>query len=185
MSAVAEVIDPASLTALRGPQVSETALRELMPGARAIHVAAPFRINGASPLFSPLLLAEEKSADPPGSRSDSASDGSLDAREIMNLTLGAQVAVLSDGSAMSMRDAADDAVMIQWAWRAAGVPHLLVARWMTDVPAADQLLAVFHRRLSDGDPPAVALRAAQKAVRGTDLQSAPHYWAGWMLLSGR
>ena len=186
MQSIAEVVEPARLTAVRGPELPESALRELLPKAQTIHVAAPFRISGASPLFSPLLLAEERPSETaeqaPASTPDPMKDGSLDAREIMNLTLSARVAVLSDGSAMSMRDAADDTVLIYWAWRAAGVPYLLLSRWTADESVSDRFLAAFHRGLQAGDTPPAAFHAAQETIRRSDATIAPHHWAGWVLI---
>jgi CHAT domain-containing protein len=92
------------------------------------------------------------------------------------------VAVISDGAAMSMRDGASASDTVQWAWMAAGVPALMLARW-TPVPASgDALLADFHRRVRDGAAPAEALRAARDALRSNPDTSAPVHWAGWMLL---
>ena len=187
MKAIAEVVEPARLTAIRGPEVPESAMRELLPSAQTIHVAAPFRISGASPLFSPLLLADEKPATDKTERDAASSpdpqkDGSLDAREIMNLSLGARVAVLSDGSALSMRDAADDTVLIYWAWRAAGVPYLLLSRWPADASVSDRFLVAFHRGLQAGETPHDAFRSAQDTIRRSDATIAPHHWAGWVLI---
>ena len=112
--------DPDHVVTLTGPGATESALVERLPAADVVHLAAPFRVNGASPLFSPMLLAR-----------DPATDGTLEAREVMNLDLRADVAVLSDGGAMSMRDAADEVGMIAWAWRAAGVRNLVLPRWST------------------------------------------------------
>jgi CHAT domain-containing protein len=65
------------------------------------------------------------------------------------------------------------------------VPQLLLARWTGEAAASEHLLAAFHRRLQAGDAPVVALRAAQQAVRGRVGGTAPHNWAGWLLISGR
>ena len=187
MKSIADVVDAARLTAVRGPELPESVMRELLPKAQTIHVAAPFRISGASPLFSPLLLADEKpgpdkAEEAAASAPDPLKDGSLDAREIMNLSLAARVAVLSDGSAMSMRDAADDTVLIYWAWRTAGVPYLLLSRWPADASVSDRFLAAFHRGLQGGETPPSAFRAAQESIRRSDATIAPHHWAGWVLI---
>jgi tetratricopeptide (TPR) repeat protein len=182
MKSIAEAVTPANVTALRGPEASESALRELLPEAHTIHLAAPFRISGASPLFSPLLLADDKPPPPAEGASEPQRDGSLEAREIMNLPLRARVAVLSDGSAMSMRDAADDTVLIYWAWRAAGVPYLVMSRWPADASVSDRFLSEFHRALDAGEPPASAFRGAQELLRRSDSTLAPHHWAGWVLI---
>ena len=128
-----------------------------------------FRINSASPLFSPFLLAP-----------DAANDATLEAREIMNMGLGARVAVISDPAAMSMRDAADDAGVIAWAWAAAGVPAIVMPRWAGDEVLANRMLADLHARLRRGESPPDAFAAARAGMRAE--KAAPFYWAGWMLI---
>jgi tetratricopeptide (TPR) repeat protein len=166
------------ITSVSAADATESAVREHLPGADVIHLALPFRINGAGALFSPLLLAGEPVGNPP----EAANDARLDARDVMNLTLSGRLAVLSDPSAMSMRDAADEAALVHWAWRAAGVPALMMARWRTDAAAAGDLLAAFHQRVRAGEEPGRALRAAQAAVRTAEGRSAPFFWAGWILI---
>jgi CHAT domain-containing protein len=81
-----------------------------------------------------------------------------------------------------MRDAADDTVLIYWAWRAAGVPYLVMSRWPADASVSDRFLAEFHRALNAGEPPASAFRGAQDILRRSDSTLAPHHWAGWVLI---
>ena len=161
--------DPQRVVVIPSALATEATVRERLPAATVIHLAAPFRINGASPLFSPLLLA----ADP-------ANDAVLEAREVMNLDLRAALAVLSDGSAMSMREAADESATIAWAWRAAGVPSIVMPRWPTEDPLSNQMLAELHARLRAGDSPELALQAARQKVRARN--PAPYYWSAWMLI---
>jgi len=169
--AIAAGAEADRVQALTGAAATEAALREHLPLAGVLHLGAPFRVNGASPLFSPILLAP-----------DPASDGALETREIMNLDLRATVAVLSDGASMSMRDAADEVGSIGWAWRAAGVPAIVLPRWATDEAASTAMLSALHERLRAGDPPDTALQAARARVRAGRATSAPFYWASWMLL---
>jgi CHAT domain-containing protein len=159
---------------LVGALATEATLAERLPQADVIHLAAPFRVNGASPLFSPVLLAP-----------DPANDGALEAREIMNLDLHAGLAVLSDGAAMSMRDAADEVGAVAWAWRAAGVPAIVLSRWGGDDAASSDLLTALHARVRAGDSPDVALQTARAKVRRGRDTSAPFYWAGWMMVGGQ
>jgi CHAT domain-containing protein len=178
---------------LSGAAATEAALRAQAPSAFLLHLAAPFRMNGASPLFSPLLL----SADPaPGAERPAENDGVLEVREVMNLDLHARVAIFSDGAATSMRDAAPAAETVRWAWRAAGVPSIVMSRWMADENVGGALLAEFYTRLQSGEAPEAALQGARVMVRtafhpsaqktragdpGEDTR-APYFWAGWMLI---
>jgi CHAT domain-containing protein len=171
--AAAAVVDD-RVQVLAGAGATETAFAERAAGVDAIHIAAPFRINGASPLFSALLLAPVAST-----------DGALEAREIMNLDLRAAVTVFSDGAAMTMMDAADETGAVAWAWRAAGVRAIVLPRWRADEAASNAFLAAFHARLRAGDAPDAALGAARSAVRQVRGFSTPHFWAGWMLVGGQ
>jgi tetratricopeptide (TPR) repeat protein len=163
-------------TVLSGPAATEAALRTNAAAASVIHVAAPFRINGASPLFSPVLLA----ADP--ARQPDEDDGALEAMEVMNLTLQARVAIFTDGAATSMRDGASAADVVEWAWLAAGVPSVVFPRWTAEPAAADAFLGELHRRLLAGADPADAMLAARRALRVQPEWAAPYYWAGWIVL---
>ena len=210
---------------LTGADASEAGLRARAPSANLLHVAAPFRINSASPLFSRIYLspataatesaassrqgakgaatdlsrrsAEGAAADlsrrsAEGAAADlsrrsaegAESEAALDVREVFNLDAGARVAVFTDGTAAAMRDAASSWPVVQWAWRAAGVPQLLVARWPIDPAVAEDLLTEFYTRVKAGEPASAALHAAQARVRAREETRAPQSWAGWMLIGG-
>lgn len=171
---------------------TEAAIRVGLSESRRTHIAAPFRINSASPLFSPILLADppvpvpatdaspEQTPPPPPPKAPE-DDGVLELREVPNLEARADVVVLSDGSALSMRDAASVLPVVRWAWRAAGVEALMLRRWTDDHPSADALLADFHARTIDGADATAALQAARAVHRG-DPPRAPWFWASWMVL---
>jgi tetratricopeptide (TPR) repeat protein len=156
---------------------TEEALRVEAARAGLIHIAAPFRTNGASPLFSAVLLTTLVAERP-----DPAADGVLEAREIMNLQLRARGAIFTDGMAMSMRNAATATPTLQWAWLAAGVPAVVLPRWKSDEAAGEALIAELHARLKAGDAPPDAMRAARRKIRSNEATAAPFYWAGWMVV---
>lgn len=164
-------------TILSGAQATEAAVRAQVPAGSILHLAAPFRINGASPLFSRVFLAA-------GTGADAADDGVLEAREIFNLDAGPRLAVLSDGTAVSMRDAAAAWPTLHWSWRAAGVPAELMARWPAEGACGEDLLVEFYARVKAGESPARALRAAQATLRSREGTRAPYCWAGWILIGG-
>jgi CHAT domain-containing protein len=157
-----------------GAQATELSMRAAGPGT-VLHVAAPFAINGPSPLFSRVFL----SAGTPG---DAADDGVLEAREIFNVETAASMAVLSDGSAAAMRDAASAWPIVQWSWRAAGVRTALMARWPAPSPCGEAFFAEFYRQLADGTSPARAVAAAQAKLRAVELTRHPACWSGWVLI---
>jgi CHAT domain-containing protein len=175
--------DAARASLLSGAAATKAGVRDTLPRASAIHVAAPFRVNGANALFSPILLsAPPRPADAPAGASDDPSTMTLDAREIANLDLHASLAVLSDGAALTMRDAASELSIVQWAWRVAGVPSLLLSRWPGDGPARDALLVELYRQLRAGAKLEDALLAARRVVKRTAAWSTPFYWSGWITI---
>lgn len=160
-------------TVLTSAGATEEAFVSRAASASAIHIASPFRINGASPLFSSILLS------PPAAPGTMEAE-ILELREVMNLTLQPRAVVLTDGLATSMRDGAAAADTVQWAWLAAGAPSAVLARWSTDGAAAEALLMEYHRLLLKGVEPAAALHAARAAVRKRAEWAAPFFWAGWV-----
>jgi CHAT domain-containing protein len=170
---------------LSGSAATEPALRTQATTASVLHLAAPFRMNGASPLFSPILLAvaPAPAADAPAPAAPAGeNDGLLETREIMNLDLRAAVAVFSDGAATSMRDSAAAADTVRWAWRAAGVPAIVMSRWAGDDAAATAMLGEFYKRLKAGDTAEAAMHGARAVVRAREETRAPYFWAGWMVV---
>jgi tetratricopeptide (TPR) repeat protein len=168
--------DPPAAVRL-GPDATEEAVRPDLERAAILHVAAPFRASSASPLFSPMLLTTSAAERP-----EREADGVLEAREIVNLRLRARALVLTDGTALSMRNAAAALPALQWIWLAAGPPGLVLPRWVTDEAASDTLVTALHARIKAGDSPAEALHAARKKIRSDEKTSAPYYWAGWMVI---
>ncbi len=174
--AVAGVMGEAPDAVLTGAAATEPAFRERAPAAAIIHIGAPFRVNSASPLFSPILLGGEANA------TAIERDGILEARELFNLDLHARTVVFTDGAALSMRAAALSVDIVRWAWRAAGVPSVVVPRWTAEAAATTSLLEEFYTQIKAGAPADEAMQRARKAVRAREDTRAPVFWAGWMVL---
>jgi CHAT domain-containing protein len=172
--AIVHDVAPAQLRVVSGSAATEGTVAERAAEADVIHIAAPFRINGASPLFSSILLAPAP-----------ASDGVLEAREVINLDLHARATIFSDGAAMTMLDAADETGVVSWAWRAAGVRAIVLPRWRTEAAGSTAFLAALHARLRAGDAPDAALQAARANLRESRATAAPFFWAGWLVVNSR
>ena len=166
--------DRQSGVTLEGAAATAVAVREAIGSAAVIHFRAPFRVNAASPLFSPVLLAP-----PP----DNGPDAHLEARQIFNLATRATLVTFEDPAAISMRDAAAALTAIYWAWRAAGVRTIGVRRWGGVEPAALETLRKLQDHVRAGDGPADALFESRPG--GSDGRPAPGPWAVWMLIGDR
>jgi CHAT domain-containing protein len=174
--AVAAALGSPADAVIAGGSATEAMFRERAPGAGIIHVAAPFRVNSGSPLFSPLLLSGDATAPAPDR------DGTLEARELFDLELHARAAVFTDGAALSMRAAAPALDTVRWAWRAAGVSSIVVPRWRADPTATTMFLEDFYKQVKEGAAVDDALQHARATVRGKEEMRAPFYWAGWILV---
>jgi len=186
IEAVTKTGEADTVEVLFGAAATESAVRQKAGSAGVLLVDAPFRVNAASPLFSPVLLTEEQEVDASAaasaSRPATTADAALELREVFDLDLRARATVLSDPSALSMRDAAGEAGIVQWAWQAAGVPAVVLSRWSIDDSARTVWLRAFHQELRAGRSLDQAIATAAAAVRQTRGWSAPFYWAGWLVV---
>lgn len=167
-----------AVAVLSGSAATESAFRQRAGEVSVIHLAAPFRMNGGSPLFSPVLLT-------PGPATDTQSfdnDGILETREVMNLELHARLAILADGDSGSSRGAAPATDVVRWAWRSAGVPSVVFSRWPVDSNDSLDTTRELYGRLEAGDAPETALQAARAVARTGEGTRAPYFWAGWMIV---
>jgi CHAT domain-containing protein len=179
VEAIAAVFDDPPATVLSGIAATESAFRDGGQRAAIVHIAAPFRMNGASPLFSSILLTSESEAGEPVSEKD----GVLEARDVMNFEPRPHLTVFTDGSSASMRGAAAAADIVSWAWRAAGSPSIVLPRWETDNQArAVFLKSMYTNTVMSGSSVEGAARMATADLRAEEATRAPYYWAAWQVI---
>jgi CHAT domain-containing protein len=131
-------------------------------------------LNNASPMYSHLALAE-------GGANE---DGLLEAWELMQLDLKADLAVLSACETARGRIGAGEGMVF-----IAGVPSIVVSQWKVESAGTRDLMVNFHRGLilqpvaGKAKPTkAEALRqAALKLMRNPETHH-PFYWAGFVLV---
>ena len=142
--------------------------------ASILHFTTHGTLNNASPMYSYLTFAE-------GGPND---DGLLEAWELMQLDLKAELAVLSACETARGRIGAGEGVIgFSWAMFIAGVPSTVVSQWKVESASTRDLMVQFHRSLLSTRPSkSDALRqAALKLMRNPET-SHPFYWAGFVLV---
>lgn len=72
---------------------------------------------------------------------------------------------------------------LSWAFLAAGCPTTVVSQWKADSKATAALMIEFHRQVSRGHRPAIALREASIKVRNTPRYASPMYWAPFVVVA--
>lgn len=175
--------------AVYGPQAivatdadaSEARFRQLAPRADIVHIATHGMLDNASPMFSYVMLS--------GNGNARSSDGRLEGRELINMTLGAELVVLSACDTARGRISNGEGVVgLSWALFAAGASTTAVSLWPVDSASTTDLMASFHRerrRLIETKAPAAtahALRAAQVKALGRPESRHPFYWAGFVVI---
>ena len=96
----------------------------------------------------------------------------LELREVFNLDLHARLTVLSDGAALSMRDAASELGIVQWAWRPQVCPGSFSSRWPSDDADREAVVRELQKELRNGKSPDEALLAARQQSAEASVEGA-------------
>jgi CHAT domain-containing protein len=148
---------------------------------RILHLATHGILDNASPLYSNVLLS---------AGDNGKEDGMLEAREIMQMDLKADLAVLSAcETARGHISAGEGVIGLSWAFFVAGTSTTVVSQWKVESSSTAGLMLAFHRALMAGhknsDDAFSTARALQHAEIGLlhNLRYAhPFYWAGFIVV---
>ena len=180
VATVARTFGSAGSKAFIGREASEKTFRALAPTYSTIHLATDGIIDNRQPLYSHLLLTK--------TTGDPANDGLLEAREIMNMNLHADLAILSACETANGRISPGEGVMgMSWAFFVAGTRSMLVSQWKVNSTSTSQLMMNFYQSVeSKQNHPtpkkATALREAAVRLMKDQRYRHPFYWAGFVLV---
>lgn len=175
---LARIFGPQRSKVFIGTQADESSFRALAPAHQAIHFATHGVLDNRHPLYSYLLLAKTGEDD----------DGLLEAREIMNLNLGADLVVLSACETARGRIGAGEGVVgMSWAFFAAGCRTMVATQWEINSASAAELMVKFYQRLlpiteKEKTTKANALRQAAIELMQDRRYRHPSYWAGFIMV---
>jgi CHAT domain-containing protein len=160
-----------------GAEAREDRVKTEASQARILHFTTHGTLNNASPMYSHLTLAE-------GGAND---DGLLEAWELMQLDLKAELAVLSACETARGRIGAGEGMIgFSWAMFIAGVPSIVVSQWKVESAGTRDLMVNFHRSLIGAGKTKPtktgALRQAALTLMKNPETSHPFYWAGFVLV---
>lgn len=163
--------------ALTGSEATEKSFKALAPSYRTIHLATHAVLDDRHPTYSYLLLA--KTGD------EAENDGLLEAREIMDMKLHADLAVLSACETARGRVGSGEGVIgTAWAFFVAGCRTTMVSQWKVSSASTAKLMLAFYRDLnaSGGRDKAESLRRASLELMKDPRYRHPFYWAGFILV---
>ena len=162
--------------ALIGAQATEAVIKQRLTNADLIHLATHGLLEHGDP-------RETGSRDVPGAialTSGNGEDGLLTSREILQMELQADLAVLSACDTGRGRITGDGVIGLSRSFIAAGVPSVVVSLWaVPDSPTAD-LMTEFYRQLEQNPSKAQALRQAMLITMQTHPN--PRDWAAFTLI---
>jgi len=173
VNSIAESFNPTGRRVLIGREATEKSFRALAPTYSTIHLATHGIIDNRQPLYSHLLLTK--------SEGDPENDGLLEAREIMNMSLRADLAVLSAcETANGTISPGEGVVGMSWAFFVAGTRSMLVSQWKVNSESTSQLMMNFYQPRTNNK--ALALQRSALRLMKDQQYRHPFYWAGFVLI---
>lgn len=165
---------------LIGEAASEQSFNKLASRFSTFHFATHGVVDNKEPLYSHLLLTR--------TNDDGANDGRLEAREILNLNLVADLAVLSACETSNGKISPGEGVIgMSWAFFVAGVRSIVASQWRVNSVSTTQIMTAFYSGLQLGahnpnQTRAQALQTAALKLAKTSRYRHPFYWAPFMLI---
>ena len=154
----------------------ETATSPELSQYRILHFASHALLNSQHPELSGIVLSLVN-------RQGQPQDGFMQAHEVYNLKLNADLVVLSAcQTALGKEVEGEGLIGLTRGFMYAGAPRVVASLWRVPDRATMDLMRRFYSGiLSKGLPAAAALREAQAAMRAEKPRAAPYYWAGFTL----
>lgn len=142
-----------------------------------IHLAMHALVDDQNPMYSRFVFSEDTT--------DTQEDGYLNAYELYNMELPAELAVLSAcETGYGKLEQGEGIMSLARAFAYAGCPSIVMSHWLVDDKASAQLMDYFYRYLSQGLPKDEALRQAKLTYLETaSVQKAhPFFWGNFVLM---
>jgi CHAT domain-containing protein len=163
-----------------GRDASEKSFKTLAPTYSIIHLATHGVIDNRQPLYSHLLLTK--------TQGDPENDGRLEARQIMDMNLNADLAVLSACETANGKVAPGEGVIgMSWAFFVAGTRSMVVSQWKISSASTSEFMTAFYQNLHSENEEVnrnktEALREAALTLLKEDRYRHPFYWAGFVMV---
>jgi CHAT domain-containing protein len=138
VSSISKSFGPGGTKVFIGREASEKTFKALAPTYSVIHLATHGVIDNRQPLYSHLLLTKTEG--------DPENDGRLEARQIMDMNLRADLAVLSACETANGRISPGEGVIgMAWAFFVAGTRSTIVSQWNVNSGSTSELMIHFYK----------------------------------------
>jgi CHAT domain-containing protein len=160
-----------------GAEAQEETAKTESPKYRIVQFAAHGILNDVSPMYSHIVLSQKEN--------NSSEDGLLEAWEMKDLNLNAEMVVLSAcETARGKIGSGEGVIGMSWALFIAGAPTTVATQWKVESSSTTELMLEFHRQLLTGKniTKAEALRRASLKLLKMPQYKHPSYWAGFVMV---
>jgi len=164
-----------NIKAFLDEKATEKSFKKNASDYKVLHLAMHTIINNENPLYSKLVFFKPKG--------DTTEDGMLNASELINMELHAEMAVLSACNTGSGKMQKGEGIMsLSRDFFYAGVPGIVMTAWAVEDRTGKKLMEYFYKNIALGKPRNEALQLAKlEYLDNCDkLTSHPHYWAAYM-----
>jgi CHAT domain-containing protein/tetratricopeptide (TPR) repeat protein len=168
--AIAKMFPKKRRTLWLGSKAKRSALEEHAAEYGILHLATHGIAYSEDPLKSFIALAESEDK-----------DGLLTARDVMYMSLPADLVTLSACQTGLGRISGDGMIGLSRAFLVAGARSVLVSQWSVSDQATAELMTAFYRSFIELDDKAIALQRAMQEVRSKSKYEHPRYWAAFLV----
>ncbi len=154
----------------------ESLFKNNAPSYKILHLAMHSMTNDLEPRYSQLVFSDQ---------SDTIDDGKLQAYELTNMQLNAELAVLSACNTGSGKLRKGEGVMsLSRAFKNAGCPNIVMSLWKANDASTKDIMVSFFEKLKAGKGKTDALRKAKLEFLSSCEQqfTHPYYWATFVLV---
>lgn len=159
---------------LIGSEAREDLIKSAAPEVDVLHFATHALVTDSQPMYSSIVLS-----------AGGSDDGLLEAREVLETSLHADLVVLSGcRTARGEISGGEGLVGLSWSFLIAGASSTVASQWAVTSRSTAELMVNFHRVLTSlhGGGKAEALRQAQLALMKKPGYEHPHYWSPFVLI---
>lgn len=163
-------------TLLKGTEANEVKFKKESQGYGILHLSMHGILDHTNPLLSSLVFTPEV---------DTIENGLLEAWEIYNLDLNADLVVLSScNTGYGKLEKSEGVMSLSRAFAHAGVPSAIMTLWQVPDQSTSEIMVNFYQNLKEGQNKSAALRNAKKSYLENTVvpqKKHPFYWAGLVL----
>jgi CHAT domain-containing protein len=157
---------------LKNSNATETFFKTEASKFNILHFATHGILNNQNPMYSSLVLSLAN---------DTKEDGLLEAWELMDMNIKADLAVLSAcETGRGEASSGEGIVGLSWAFFIAGTPRIVATQWKVESESTSEIMQNFHKNLRKSSNVSKSLQKSMLAQLKNPITRHPFYWAGFI-----